>query len=269
MPVVNAGASIQVTGPDPSHLDRSSPMPLWAQLLADLRTRLDRGDFEETFPAESDLVESYGVSRNTVREALRRLRTEGTVVAERGRRPRLAGSVEIEQPIGALYSLFSSVEQAGLEQRSVVLALDVRRDAGVAKRLDLQRSTRLLFLERIRFAAGEPLAIDQVWFPADLAEGLLDVDFTHTGFYDELASRTGMRLTGGRETIRAQLPSARERKALAIDSSIAVFAIDRLGLTRLRPVEWRQTKVRGDKFSVLAEFSAGLGYRVDTRQIAV
>ena len=255
--------------PNRSHLDRSSPLPLWAQLLADLRARLDRGEFEDVFPAESDLVESYGVSRNTVREALRRLRAEGTVVAGRGRRPRLAGSAEIEQPIGALYSLFSSVEQAGLEQRSVVLTLDVRRDAVVAKRLDRRRSTRLLFLERLRLAAGEPLAIDQVWFPADLGYGLLDADFTHTGFYDELATRTGIRLTGGRETIRAQMPTARERKTLGIDSTVAVFAIDRLGLTRGRPVEWRQTMVRGDKFSVVAEFSASAGYRVDPSRLAI
>jgi len=240
---------------------------LWAQLLADLRARMDRGEFGEAFPAETDLVESYGVSRNTVREAVRRLRSEGTVVAGRGRRPRLAGEVGIEQPIGALYSLFSSVEQTGLEQRSVVLTLDVRRDAAVARRLHRRPSTPLLFLERLRLAAGEPLAIDQVWFPADLADRLLDVDFTHTGFYDELASRTGIRLTGGQENIRAQMPSFEEQAALGIDSTVAVFAIDRVGLVAGRPVEWRKTVVRGDKFSVVTEFSAGSGYKVETSKV--
>lgn len=237
-------------------------MPLWAQLHTDLRRRLEAGEFTDAFPGELALVEEYGVSRNTVREALRQLRDEGTVVASRGRRPRLATHVEIEQPLGAFYSLFASVEGAGMEQRSVVRRLEVLMDAAVAGRLGASASTPLLYLERLRLAAGEPLAVDQVWFPSDLARPLLDADFTHAGFYDELASRTGVRLTGGHEQIRAVVPSRPERALLALPAGVAAFAIDRLGYVVDRAVEWRHTLVRGDRFSVLARFSAAAGYRL-------
>ena len=73
-------------------LDRRSPTPLWAQLRADLRRRLAAGAFGEAFPGELALVAEYEVSRHTVRSALRELRADGIVVAERGRRPRLAGA---------------------------------------------------------------------------------------------------------------------------------------------------------------------------------
>ena len=88
-------------------LDRSSG-PLWASLLADLRRRLADGEFADAFPGELALVEQYGVSRHTVREALRHLRSEGTVTAARGRKPRLAPP-EVEQQLGALGSLFTAV----------------------------------------------------------------------------------------------------------------------------------------------------------------
>src|SRR5215813_6410797 len=91
-------------GPTAGRLDRSSPLPLWAQLRTDLRRRLDEGAFDEEFPGELALVEEYGVSRHTVRSALRDLRAEGLVVAERGRRPRRASHDLITQPLGALYS---------------------------------------------------------------------------------------------------------------------------------------------------------------------
>ena len=71
-------------------LDRRGATPLWVQLLADLRRRLGAGEFSDAFPGELALVAEYRVSRHTVREALRRLREEGLVVAERGRPPRLA-----------------------------------------------------------------------------------------------------------------------------------------------------------------------------------
>ncbi len=238
-------------------------MPLWAQLLADLRRRLDDGEFAGAFPSELELVDAYGVSRNTVREALRRLRAEGAIVAGRGRRPLPAGEAGIEQPLGALYSLFRSVEEAGLEQRSEVLVLDRRRDRRVAERLGLGATAVFFYLERIRCAGGDPLAMDRLWFPAELAAPLFDTDFTRTSFYDELAEHTGLRLTGGEEHIRAVVPTPAERRALGLPRATAALAIERRGEIRGRPVEHRETLVRGDRFGFVATFSAGIGYRLD------
>ena len=57
-------------------LDRADPMPLWAQLEAELRRRIDAGEFSDgRFPTDLELTEGYEVSRHTVREAIRRLNT--------------------------------------------------------------------------------------------------------------------------------------------------------------------------------------------------
>jgi len=243
-------------------LDRTSPLPLWAQIQKDLRRRLSRGEFDRAFPGEKALIAQYGVSRNTVREALRALRAEGLVTAERGRPPRLSRPTEIQQPLGALYSLFASVEAAGLHQSSVVRRLDVRADGVIAVRLGLEESTPLLHLERLRLAAGEPLALDRVWLPASFAEPLLAADFTHTSLYDELAARTGIRLDGGCEQIRAVVPTAREAVILYCPDGVAAFSIERRGMAGGRTIEWRQTLVRADRFGFCAEFSARGGYQL-------
>jgi GntR family transcriptional regulator len=244
-------------------VDRASALPLWAQVHADLQRRLDGGEFTDAFPGELALVTEYAVSRHTVREALRRLRSEGIVVAERGRAPRVAPPQVIEQPLGALYSLFASVEAAGQLQRSVVRALDIRADGGVAARLALEESTPLLYLERLRLAAEAPLAMDRVWLPASLAAPLLEADFTHTALYDELARRCGVRLSGGREHLRAVVPTSEECAALGIGDGVGAFAIERLACSGDHPVEWRHTLIRGDRFTVSAQFSARDGYRLD------
>lgn len=241
------------TGQTPGRLDRASRDPLWSQLLADLRARLDAGEFTDAFPGELALVRDYGVSRHTVREALRHLRREGVVTAARGRKPMLTPA-EVEQPLGALTSLFAAVESRGMEQRSVVRALDVRRDGRMAARLQLEESTPLVYLERVRLAGEEPLALDRVWLPAELATPLLTVDFTHTALYDELLERCGLRLTGGREQVRAVVPSRGERALLRVPVGIALLAVERTGCLRGRPVEQRHTLVRGDRFAVTAEF---------------
>jgi GntR family transcriptional regulator len=246
----------------PRTLDRVGSDPLWRQLRDELLTRLNAGEFAEHFPGELALVEEYGVSRHTVRQALRQLRADGVVVAERGRQPRVATPPEIEQPMGALYSLFASVEAAGLTQHSVVRAFDTRADALVAERLDLESSTPLIYLERLRLAGDEPLAVDRVWLPASLAAPLLKADFAHTSLYAELTARTGVRLDHGREDVHAVIPTAAERTQLQCAHDVAAFSINRLSHAQGRPVEWRHTLVRGDRYALTAEFSAGAGYRL-------
>ena len=39
-----------------SRLDRSSELPLWAQLEAELRRALDDGDFDDRFPTDLELT---------------------------------------------------------------------------------------------------------------------------------------------------------------------------------------------------------------------
>lgn len=239
----------------PRAVERTNALPLWAQVHEDLCRRLGGGEFAAAFPGELVLVEEYGVSRHTVREALRRLREDGVVTAERGRPPRVVDADEIEQPLGVLYSLFASVESTGKEQRSEVRALDVRRDSDIAARLDLRPDAALVHLERLRLADGEPLALDRVWLPARLAKPLLKADFSHTALYDELDSRCGVRVAGGREQVHAVVPVESLRLLLNIPRRVAAFSIDRLSYSDGRPVEWRQTVVRADRFSLLAEFS--------------
>lgn len=243
-------------------LRRDDPLPLWAQLRQDLRERLIAGDFDDEFPGEMALRAEYGVSRNTVREALRTLRAEGMITAERGRAPRVLEPAEIQQPLGALYSLFASVEAAGQDQHSVVRTLDRRADGVVAARLGLEASVPLIHLDRVRLAGAEPLALDRVWMPADVAAPLLGADFTHTSLYAELARRTGVRLDTGSETIHAGLPTEAECALLRCPRGTGTFVIERLGRAGERPIEWRQTVVRGDRFAFRAEFSARNGYQL-------
>ena len=246
-------------------LDRSSAIPLWQQLLTDLRTRLADGAFTTDFPGELQLVEHYGVSRHTVREALRQLRSEGVVTAARGRRPRLAPA-EIEQPLGALASLFAAVESRGLVQRSTVRALDIRADGVVATQLGLEESTPLVYLERLRFAGAEPLALDRTWLPEQIARPLLHADFTHTALYEELSTHCGIRLTGGRERVRAVLPSPAERTLLHLPATAALLMVERTGCLHGRPVEFRHTLVRGDRYAVTARFDAR-GYQLTSAAV--
>lgn len=237
-------------------LDRASKVPLWRQLYDDVRRRIESGELLDAMPGEVGLAEGYGVSRHTAREALRRLRSEGLIVAGRGQRPRVVSPKQIKQPLSSLYSLFASVEAAGLEQRSLVLRSDVHADAVISDFLGLDDSSPLFFLERLRLADGEPLALDRVWLPLRVASPLLGVDFGRTSLYRELSDRCGAKITGASEKIRAVVPTAGQRRLLQMPDEAACLAINRLGTWDGQPVEWRTTLIRGDRFVLSSELSS-------------
>ena len=246
-------------------VDHTSDLPFWAQVRDDLALRIAGGEFTGSegaaFPGEMALSASYGVSRHTVRQALRSLRADGTLIGSRGRPPTVADPALIQRPLGALYSLYASVEATGMSQHSVVRALEVVLDSRIAKVLDLPPDAALLHLERVRLAGEEPLAYDHAWLPAALTRPLLEADFRHTALYTELAARCGIRLTGGSEEIRAVVPTAEECDLLGLPEGSAALSIERIGRLGDLPTEFRRTLVRGDRFAVSAQFSRS-GYRL-------
>ncbi len=239
---------------NPPAIDRADPLPLWAQVLADLRHRLQAGEFQARFPTDEQLVAEYSVSRQTVREAVRRLADEGLLERTRGRGTRVKA---FEQTAGTLESLYEQVRTQGASQRSVVHAAEIVTDAAIARRLALPDAASLVYIERLRLADEEPLALDRAWLPAAIARPLLRSDLTRTGLYVELARSCGATGLYASERIRPVLPRAEDRRTLKLPRGQAAFSIERFtkGQDDV-PVEWRWSLVRGDRYTIKIELSA-------------
>lgn len=249
-------------------LDRDGPVPLWSQLEVELRRRMEQGDFVERFPTDRELMEAYGVSRHTARHAVAQLGADGIVRRARG----IGTSVDrrtFERSLGSLYSLFQVVEESGVAQHSEVRALEVVKDAEAAEHLGLEPDTDLVYLDRVRFAGDEPLAVDRVWMPARIASPLLAADFTHTSLYNELERAIGRRPNEGWERIIPAVPTSEEQEVLQLDADEAVFSLERLGTCGGVPVEWRITTIRGDRFTLVADWSAGQRNEIRLQMVGV
>jgi len=238
-------------------LDRSSPLPLWAQLESDLKRRLDSGEFDDgVFPTDLILTTEYEVSRHTVREAIRHLNKTGVLKRERGRGTVINRS-EFEQSLGTLYSLFQSVESNGVEQTSEVLELDVVHEPIAADQLGLAEDADLVLLARLRLAGGVPLAVDRAWLPLAIAEPLLEADWAHTALYAELRKIGSAVPTQGWERLTPICPVAADRKMLGITKNDAAFHLERLGMHDGERIEWRTTVIRGDRFRFVTDWTSG------------
>ena len=73
--------------PGQENVDRESATPIYQQVAAIIRARIESGEFvpDRAIPSESAIEEQYHVSRGTVRKAIAELREQGLVVTTRGR----------------------------------------------------------------------------------------------------------------------------------------------------------------------------------------
>lgn len=229
--------------------------PLWQRIADDLLHKIEQGQFVEGFPGETDLVAEYGVSRGTIRSALRPLRERGVISAERGRRPQVMNASGASS-YGPIYSLHETVQEMGLDQPSTVVEQGLTQDRQIAVRLSRPESTQFFHLLRIRHTDDQPLAVDEVWMPAAATRNcLLKVDFSHTAVYKELRDQCGIVLEGGREEIRAV--AADETRAVALGCEIGnpLFQIERTSSHGNAPFEFRRTYILGSRYSIVRSFT--------------
>jgi GntR family transcriptional regulator len=149
------------------------------------------------------------------------------------------------------------VRAQGIDERSEVLAAERRpAEPEIATELGVGRGAEVVFIERLRFAGPEPIAWDRSWLRVDQAGALLDADLSSGGLYDLLATHCSVRITGGWERIRPVVPEQDERKLLRLPPKTAAFSTKRLALVGETPIEWRQSLIRGDRYSLIAQWPA-------------
>lgn len=150
-------------------LDRASPLPLYAQIkqrLIGMILRWDQAD--RRFYSDEQLCALFGVSRDTVRQALSELVREGLLTRGRGLGTFVMAR-KLEERFGPGMDFLRQWEAAGTPMQSTLLVFDRRpADDQIAAALALGAGSLVLFIKRVRAAARVPIAIDYRYLPAEL-----------------------------------------------------------------------------------------------------
>jgi len=232
-----------------ARLDRSSALPLYRQVETILRAELANADEgTQAGLTELGLTARFGVSRYTIRQALDLLRREGLVDRQKKRGTFLAKPV-IQQPLEGIYSFGRSMSGLGLAPESRVLSLrSVRPDESLAGQLELASdSVRLVELVRLRSAGGEPLVVETIWLPEATVPGVWHVDLTGS-VYDVLRDLYRLEVSSAQESIRPVVLDLRRSRLLEVSRGSPAFFVERVSYADERPVEVRQSVIRGDRY---------------------
>jgi len=134
-----------------SDLRLGNQKTLPTQLADDLRSRLAKREWQQgdQLPTEADLVQRYGVSRASVRQALKTLENQGLIITKRGRGSFVADDAMIRAGMQELKSITSTIAEMGLVP-GMIYHHRVIRPARAAERemFDLAPSDEVLDIQR-------------------------------------------------------------------------------------------------------------------------
>ena len=213
-------------------------------------------------PGETELAADFGVSRNTVREALDLLRGEGLVERTPGVGTLVVGT-KYPHGLDRLQGLAETLTGHGTVHNEVRVAGTVVAPTAVAVRLGLPEGSPVVYLERRRFADDLPLSLDLTYLVPDLGEPLLGADLAGRDVFVLLEEAAGQPLGRADVTLEAISADRHSAALLQVPAGAPVLLLERL--TRLedgRPVDLEYVRFRGDRISMhgsLARTSAGAG----------
>ena len=199
----------------------------------------------DAIPSERLLCERFGVSRMTVRQSVDALVIEGLLQREQGRGTFVApGKMDLEV---RLVSFGEEMRRRGMESSSRVLATEeVAASPDVADALDLLPGEQVFYLHRVRFADGEPMAIEQSWLPVRLTPGLFDSG-APASIYGELRRR-GIEPDWGEDTVSATEVDAQDAELLGLRAGQAVLRLTRRTFAGETACVYSRSSYRADRY---------------------
>ena len=138
-------------------------VPLYARLSQILRSRITSGEYKpkDMLPTEDEISRAYGVSRITVREALRILADQGIIIRQSGR----GTFVATPQTLRAACSIDDLISGRQETRREWLTRRVLTASQGVSDALGLKQGDRVIEITCVGYAKARPFAFHTVTLP--------------------------------------------------------------------------------------------------------
>lgn len=220
--------------------------PMYRYIADDLRARIRSGDLEPNakLPTEGELSVTYEASRNTVREAIRRLTDEGLLESRPGQGTFVSRKVDPFVTVltadpktgfggGETAAYLSKVREEHRDPANSVPRVEVvTASEAVARLLGIPQDSQVVSRSQDRYIDDIPWSKQTSFYLMDFitkgATKLLMAQDIGEGAVRYLADEIGVRQTGYRDWITGRLATEDEQTFFGIGHNSAVFVDSRV-----------------------------------------
>jgi GntR family transcriptional regulator len=203
----------------------------------------------DPFPSDQLLVREFGVSRETVREAMLGLAEEGWISRHRGQ-----GTFVCKAPKPKadrrVTGLAEDLTDLRADTRTQVLHQGITRiPPDIANRMNLATENSAYKIVRLRLFEGGPFSYIETYLPVDIGERVAGLNLERTSIMAELKKTLRIRFHEEQQTIDAVVADAEVARLLDVPVGSPLLLLNRLLLLDAdkRPILFR-THYRADRY---------------------
>jgi GntR family transcriptional regulator len=228
-----------------------SPTPLYTQIKGVLREMILAGVYKphQQMPSESEMIESFQVSRITVRQALNDLQNEGLIFRIHGKGT-FVSKPKAFQDLTRLQGFSEAMRQMGYETFAKVISCkSILPSPLVQERLRLSKRAKVTELKRLRYLNREPISVDVSYFPTSIGTRLSNKDLASRDVFAILENDLGIALGHADLQIGSALAEENYGQLLGLDEGAPVLTIERTTHDQKgQPIDFEHLYYRGDAF---------------------
>ena len=186
-------------------IDKNSPLPLYFQLQNKLLEKIKDGTYPQNkaLPTEHELIQSYGVSRTTVRQAIDNLVKEGYIEKRRGVGTFVAEREKLNSwDLGSLKSFEEAFKESNHKIRTEALSIKAIKLDSKLQQIFGDKEKEVYELERVRFIDERPAMSIITFVPASIFSNMDRYDFSSVSLYKTMSEEYNINICYAEKELR-------------------------------------------------------------------
>lgn len=234
-------------------INSNSSEPIYYQIYRQLKKSIENKQIKpnEQLPTERDLCRKSGVSRITIRKAIKDLVSEGVCYKKKGKGI-FVSKEKILFELQTMMGTSNYIASLGLKiKTSVILKKIINSNVQIEEKLNLSNKSKILFLKRLRIIDDEPLMVESTNLSLNRMPGLDKFIFTGS-LYKIIREKFNLLPNYSKGFLIHKLADEENAKLLNIPlnnpimrKQVVVYSKDDI------PIEFITTDYRSDRFKFL------------------
>lgn len=234
--------------------ENAREVPLHVQAASFMRDKIYAHEWipEHQIPVEHELCEMLGMSRGTVRRAIKTLVNENLLVQMHGKGTFVTSSI-LTHPTGSILMSFAeSLASQGVQFTTKVLRQEaVPADAFASGKLFVPMGSPVLMLDRLRRVEGKPILLIESIINLSALPGLDEVDYAERGLFNTIESRFGKKIGHSNARYAACVVGKERGELMEVSEDAPVLHLEQqIFLTDNTPAEWSNVWLSANKYIV-------------------
>jgi len=205
----------------------------------------------QALPSENELANVLGVSRGSLREALRILEEEGIIIKRHGVGTFLTSRISlVRNPLEIDFGVTEIIESTGMSAGLAKIEVtNEKASSHISEKLKVDNGSSILVLKRVRTANDNPVVYSVDYIP-EATLGKVNIPLTFTGsLYHLFEDKLDQRVDHGIAQVIPVLANKEISGYLDIGNNSSILLIDQVDYNiRNQPILYSQEYWRTDVF---------------------